>query len=158
MTQFIQNVSLQAIKDGRHFDAGANSMLIQITDPAGTFPKPYHKFKETYRFEFLDLDNEQDELFGEGCIKDEQAAAIVRLLKHAREDKMQVIVHCHAGLCRSGAVAEVGIMMGFTDTEAVRLPNTLVKQKLMRELGLTYDAKMKRDDLARRCRTVRVWF
>ena len=52
---------------------------------------------------------------------------------------MHVVVHCHAGVCRSGAVVEVGVMMGFDDTEVFRSPNLLVKHKMMRALGWTYD-------------------
>jgi hypothetical protein len=52
---------------------------------------------------------------------------------------MNVIVHCHAGVCRSGAVCEVGVMLGFNDTEVFRSPNLLVKHRMMRKLGWTYD-------------------
>ena len=52
---------------------------------------------------------------------------------------MDVIVHCVAGVCRSGAVCEVGVMMGFDDTEDFRSPNLLVKHKMMKILGWTYD-------------------
>ena len=52
---------------------------------------------------------------------------------------MNVIVHCHAGVCRSGAVAEIGVMLGFNDTESFRSPNLLVKHKMMKALGWTYD-------------------
>jgi hypothetical protein len=53
---------------------------------------------------------------------------------------MNVIVHCVAGVCRSGAVCEVGVMLGFDDTEAFRSPNLLVKHRMMKCLGWTYDA------------------
>jgi L-serine deaminase len=53
---------------------------------------------------------------------------------------MNVVVHCHAGICRSGAVTEVATMMGFTATERLRIPNMLVKHKMMKVLGLTYDS------------------
>lgn len=135
---WIQNISLADVAKGHHFDAGPNSMLIQILDPAMEFPVPLYKFKETHQFEFLDL--EQDDRFGEEFkITDEQAEKLVRLLEHAKANHMNVIVHCHAGVCRSGAVCEVGVMMGFDDTEAFRSPNLLVKHKMMRVLGMTYD-------------------
>ena len=35
MQPWIQNVSLTNVRDGYHYDAGANSVLIQIVDPAG---------------------------------------------------------------------------------------------------------------------------
>jgi hypothetical protein len=53
---------------------------------------------------------------------------------------MNVVVHCFAGICRSGAVTEVGVMMGFEDTGRFRAPNLLVKHRMMRALGWTYDA------------------
>jgi len=49
---------------------------------------------------------------------------------------MNVIVHCIAGLCRSGAVTEVGLMMGFEGGKNPRMPNTYVKRELMKKLGL----------------------
>ena len=52
---------------------------------------------------------------------------------------MNVVVHCVAGVCRSGAVCEIGVMMGFRDTEVFRSPNLLVKHKMMKVLGWLYD-------------------
>jgi predicted protein tyrosine phosphatase len=54
---------------------------------------------------------------------------------------MDVIVHCFAGICRSGAVCELGVMMGFQDTERFRQPNLLVKNRMMKALGWTYDGE-----------------
>lgn len=136
---WIENVALADIPKGRHHNAGENSMLIQIVDPDRDFPIPIHKFKETHKFKFLDIEKNDytiDETFR--C-SDEQAIELVRLLQHALEKRMNVVVHCHAGVCRSGAVAEVGVIMGFDDTEAFRSPNLLVKHKMMKVLGLTYD-------------------
>ncbi len=133
MTQWIQNVSKEDIRVGRHFDCGENSMLIAMLDPLEAFPRPYHTFKEVHQFEFHDVETEVTDFV---AISDEDAATIAALLKRALADKMQVVAHCHAGLCRSGAVAEVGIMMGFTDTDAVRMPNCLVKKKLLKALGM----------------------
>jgi rhodanese-related sulfurtransferase len=72
-------------------------------------------------------------------VTDEQAQQLVTLLQHAKDNHMNVVVHCHAGVCRSGAVAEVGVMLGFDDAEAFRSPNLLVKHKMMKHLGWTYD-------------------
>ena len=139
---WIQNVSMSDIRQGFHIDPGFNSMLIQIVDPASQFPVPKYQFRETHQFEFLDA--ERDDGFPDECkITDQQAQELVRLLQHAQEQRMNVIVHCHAGVCRSGAVAEVGVMMGFRDTESFRSPNLLVKHSMMKALGWTYDENEK---------------
>jgi len=136
---WIQNVALGDIAKGHHVLVGDNSMLIQIVDPAMQFPVPRHKFGEVHQFEFLDL--ERDDPWGEEFkITDQQAAELVALLQHALDKRMDVVVHCVAGVCRSGAVCEIGVMMGFNDTEVFRSPNLLVKHKMMKQLGWTYDA------------------
>jgi len=140
MTLWIENVPAIAIPTADHFAAGENSMLIQIMDTCSSWwPEPKHKFKEVYKFEFLDIGDDAGELEEFGCTE-EQAVALVELLKRAQENRMQVVVHCHAGICRSGAVVEVAEMMGFTPVERYRLPNSRVKRLMMRELGLTYDS------------------
>jgi hypothetical protein len=137
---WIENVSLGDIPKGCHHNAGENSMLIQIVDPAMEFPVPMHRFKETHQFEFLDL--EQGDAFGEDFkVTDSQAESLVQLLQHALANRMNVVVHCVAGVCRSGAVCEVGVMMGFDDCKAFRSPNLMVKHKMMRVLGWTYDSE-----------------
>lgn len=144
MIRWIENVSWDAVKNGFHSDMGQNAMLIQIADPATFFPVPKHTFKEVHQFEFLDA--EDGDRFPDDCmIQDEQAAELVRLLQHALDKSMNVLVHCHAGICRSGAVVEVGSMMGFTPTERFRMPNLRVKHRMMRVLGLTYDSEEKQE-------------
>ena len=137
---WIQNIAMGDIKRGFHISPGENAMLIQIVDCGMEFPTPKYTFKEVHQFEFLDV--EEKDVVADEAMKcsQEQANALVALLKSAKDNRMNVIVHCHAGVCRSGAVAEVGIMMGFDDTEAFRSPNLLVKHRMMKALGLSYDA------------------
>jgi predicted protein tyrosine phosphatase len=138
--RFIENVSKSDVATGFHMDAGPNAMLIRIQDPATTFGCIKHSqmFKEVYEFEFLDA--EDSDGFEDECkIQDNQAEALVGLLQRAIEKHMNVVVHCHAGICRSGAVVEVASMMGFTPTDRYRQPNLRVKKKMMKVLGLTYD-------------------
>jgi hypothetical protein len=136
---WIQNVGLGDIKKGLHIDAGVNSMLIQIVDPDTEFPTPQYSFKEVHQFKFLDIE-EKDECLDEAMrCSQQQANELVRLLQHALEQRMNVIVHCHAGVCRSGAVCELGVMLGFGDTEVFRSPNLLVKHRMMKVLGWLYD-------------------
>lgn len=132
---WIQNVSLACVKKGHHIDCGDNSMLIQIVDPDMEFPTPFYNFKEVRQFKFLDV--EQPEW--EHAIKDQDSQGLVDALNYALNNRMNVVVHCVAGLCRSGAVCEVGVMMGFDDAQSVRHPNILVKTKMMKVLGWTYE-------------------
>jgi hypothetical protein len=142
MIRWIENVSWDDVKNGWHYDCGDNSMLIQIADPASFFPTPKRSFKEVHQFEFLDAED-GDRFPEEAMISDEQAKQLVDLLQHAKETCMNVVVHCHAGICRSGAVVEVASMMGFTPTDRYRQPNLRVKHKMMKVLGWTYDENEK---------------
>jgi len=137
---WIQNVSLSDVRKGHHIRVGENSMLIQIVDPDMEHPEPAHKFKEVHKFKFLDLEKSDDCINDKWKIQDQQAEQLVSLLQHALDKRMDVVVHCVAGVCRSGAVAEVGVMLGFDDAEAFRSPNLLVKHKMMKVLGWTYDS------------------
>lgn len=140
MIRWIENVAWDDVKNGWHSDLGVNCMLIQIADPATFFPTPKHTFKEVHQFEFLDAEDDDLKRFPEeALISDDQAAELVRLLQHALDKSMNVLVHCHAGICRSGAVVEVGTMLGFTATDRYRQPNLRVKHKMMKVLGWTYD-------------------
>ncbi|MDE2430112.1 MAG: hypothetical protein KGM99_15420, partial [Burkholderiales bacterium] len=103
-------------------------------------PEPKFAFKEVHQFCFLDEENDSPT-----SITKEQAAALATLLKRAAIARMHVVVHCFAGICRSGAVAEVASMVGFTPTErsdTTRIPNVRVKTFLMREFGFTYDSDL----------------
>ncbi len=152
---WIENVAAADVPLRFHHDAGPNSMLIQIMDPASWFPSPAHAFKEIHQFEFLDAED-TDGFPEEAKISDQQAAEIVRLLKHALDNRMNVVVHCMAGICRSGAVAEVGTMLGFQDCGRTRIPNLRVKQKLMKQLGWTYDSTEKPYDHGRDWRNMNI--
>lgn len=140
---WIENVAAADIPTKFHHDAGPNSMLISITDPASWRPTPTHEFKERHDFEFLDVERDDHVIDEAMKISDADAERLVKLLQHALENRMNVVVHCFAGICRSGAVTEVGVMMGFNDTGRFRSPNLLVKHKMMKVLGWTYDENEK---------------
>ena len=136
---WIENISLDAVKKGEHYDAGDNSMLIQIVDPGTEFPTPKFNFKKVTQYFFLDVeDDDKEKFYYDAAITDDDAKGIAEDLKYALANHMNVVVHCHMGICRSGAVAEVGVILGFQDTEKYRIPNTMVKRKLMEYLGMTY--------------------
>jgi predicted protein tyrosine phosphatase len=89
------------------------------------------------QFYFLDVEESDSEKFYyEAAITNADAKGIAEALKEAWEQSMNVVVHCHMGVARSGAVAEVGHMIGFRDTEKYRIPNLMVKHKLMYYLDL----------------------
>lgn len=130
---WIENVSFEHIVAGHHFEPGPNAMLIQIVDPGVKFPRSKRNFREVQQFQFDDV---EDDTPGFRQISDEQAEKIAGLLVHALDNKMNVVVHCMAGVYRSGAVAAVGIILGFQDTEKFRDPNTLVMKKILKALDL----------------------
>ncbi len=137
---WIENVAAADIPQAWHHDPGVNSMLISICDPAAWRPTAKYPFKERHDFEFLDAEDE-DGFPEEAKISREQAAELVRLLQSALDRRMNVVVHCTAGICRSGAVVEIGSMLGFTPVEKYRQPNLRVKHYMMDALGWTYDAE-----------------
>lgn len=136
---FIQNCALDDIPRGNHKDPGENSMLIQIMDVfEDKFPKPKHQFREIRRFTFIDAEK-GDDMFDDWGIKEDDAKRLARLLKEALAKDMNVIVHCVAGICRSGAVTEAGVALGFEDTKRFRQPNVTVKNMVLKELGLSFN-------------------
>lgn len=144
MNRFIENISMSDAHLGHHYDPGPNSMLIRIQDPATEFRPVKYPFKYVEEFEFLDAED-ADGFDDDFKISDAQAQKLVTLLKFALDMRVNVVVHCHAGLCRSGAVVEVATMMGFTQCDKLRIPNLRVKHKMMKALGWTYDVDEKQE-------------
>jgi predicted protein tyrosine phosphatase len=142
MMPWIENVSKSNANAGIHYDTEGRGVLISIIDPCSSEVQPKHKFLEIHRFEFLDTEDETDEF----SISDEQAQRIAEILVHCKRENLNVVCHCTAGLCRSGAVTECGIMIGFKDTERNRLPNVLVKGKIMKALGIHYTSDKDLED------------
>jgi len=130
---FIENCSKKDIIKGKHQDAGENSMLIQIKDPDWDYAVPFTKFKEVYQFSFADVKTLCDTNSAH-AITNEQGKQIAGLLEHAKTNNMNVIVHCVVGRCRSGAVVEAGVSIGFPDTYKKRNPNPLVLSSIKNHL------------------------
>lgn len=131
----IENVAWSDVVKGNYKNNPDQSVLIQIVDPdVEEPPVPNRSFHMTKVFRFYDLDtpspsNEQN------MISSSQAASIAQILQHCYSRCLNITVHCHAGLCRSGAVAEVGEIMGFKYVGNVKRPNIYVKKLLMKALG-----------------------
>lgn len=126
---WIENVSMADIIKGNHFLDKGKTILIQIQD-FGTWQFANPRFKERFsaihQFKFDDI--EEDSV---AAIQPHHADEIFEIMKEALDNKKSIVVHCHAGLCRSSAVAEVGVVMGFQDTEKMRIPNLRVKHMLL---------------------------
>ena len=136
----IQNVSRDDIEKGRHIrDSKFGCVLIQISDPDSDHPTPAWIFDKKYQFKFLDIEDHQD------CINDNwrpsqnDAEQIAYALKEAMASGMDVVVHCHMGVCRSGAVTAAGEILGFEPVEPAESPNASLKKKLLSALGLGFD-------------------
>lgn len=123
---WIQNCSLSDIEKAWHYDPGENNLLIQIVDPDMEFPTPKYPFQRIKQYKFLDIEESVP-----GAIHYSQAKQIAQELQNALNNNTNVIVHCVAGICRSGAVVEAGVSIGFQDTELYRSPNTRVKTMIM---------------------------
>lgn len=139
---FIQNVAAVDIKNEFHFDPGPNSVLISIIDPKGSRPIPKFPFRKVFNFEFFDLDDddiEKDNSIESNCITKKQAEEIIAILEEALDNNSNVIVHCMAGVCRSGAIVDVAIKMGFDDLHTFKLPNSRVKRMLLEVLSSKQD-------------------
>lgn len=108
--------------------------LIQIFDIASTRNPPYDliksgRFDHFESFEFLDIDPGM-EGFGECSITADIAKKINFALVRAKFWNTSVIVHCFAGVARSGSVVERAIEMGFEDKGIYRNPNPHVLEML----------------------------
>lgn len=136
---WIENVSKEAAAKAHHFDPGPNSLLICINDTNCKWVTPGFPFKQVECFEFLDLEDTDTWAPEEVKFSDAQARRMIQILQTALANNTNVVVHCTAGICRSGAVVEVAMMMGFVDTEVWRSPNLRVKHKMMQVLGLEFD-------------------
>ncbi len=126
---FIQNVSFDDVRKAWHYDPNERGVLISIVDPDMEHPVPKYPFDPglVFRFKFLDIEDDNKD-----AITKEQAESIWNILETAKNENRNVIVHCVAGICRSGAVAEAAIAgLGFQDTETRRIPNIRVKKFLL---------------------------
>ena len=142
---WIGNYSFADIYNGRHAIEPGRTVLIRIADIGHLFKETDVKlraeFSAIHLFRFFDI--EPEEVHDEtqvGEIVPAQAVIIEYILSEALNEGYNVVVHCNAGLCRSGAVAEVGVMMGFDDLRRPRTPNLFVKRLLMNQAGFNWNA------------------
>lgn len=127
---WIENISIFSAKNGLHYFEDHKTILIQIQE-SGTSEFVHclynDKFVNVYRFDFDDSETGDDR-----CITESQAENIAEILLDAFDKGLNIVVHCHAGVCRSGAVAEVGEMIGFQYAGNHKSPNLLVKKMILK--------------------------
>lgn len=133
-TLFCENISRMDAKQGWHIGIDRKTYLIQISDVG--YKQPVTKYEKYFtnslclNFDYIEYEQDLN------SITDEQAGMIAQFLERAKRDSANIIVHCHAGICRSGAVVEAAMSIGYNDVESRnRIPNSLVKRKVMQCLG-----------------------
>lgn len=108
-----------------------NTVLVRIGDYIFPYFPPIHGgFHSVHTFCFDDTLTD-----GAVSISEQHAKDIAGILKDCLTNNRDILVHCFAGICRSGAVVECGVVLGFEDGGAHRQPNILVKNKIFKALG-----------------------
>lgn len=141
----IVNLSMSDVVQGRFPDwCDQNTILVQIQDvdhaPTARFAnvKKRGRFVRVVQMRFDDVDNYTVKYYTP--ISDDQAKQLADIIKLAKDANLNIAVHCHAGLCRSGAVVEAAVRYGFDDPKKDRFPNKLVLQKLTQLLDVAKSA------------------
>ena len=81
LAPWIENIGIDEVRKGYHYDPGVNSMLIQIVDPGTEFPTPKHEFRQVHKFFFLDVeDNEPDGTLYSCAITNEDAKVMHQMM------------------------------------------------------------------------------
>lgn len=115
--------------------------IMRILDPAMYFKSVSScGFVDEVQYEFLDATPEECVMYRwpeEFLITDAQAEQIAAKLLEWESKGLNIIVHCHAGLCRSGAVTLVMVERGYDDPilenpeKYERIPNIYVFDKIV---------------------------
>lgn len=130
---FIQNCSMSDVYLGVHRFEYGNTVLIQIQDVGSSFIKPRGEFLSTFQYRFDD----HEELGRPNNCTQSTANSLGFVLEFCKRYRHNVVVHCHSGVSRSGAVVEAGVAMGFEDVGVLtRRPNKLVKQLISNYLKI----------------------
>ena len=133
---FIQNISMADAITGVHRDPGENAMLIRILDVEDwNAAEPAHAFRDVrvFRFDDLTADWADPARFARRGPRQEHADDLLLALFDADKLGMNVIVHCRAGVARSGAVSLVGeLVFKFDPVGSRRNPNSSLVQMMLR--------------------------
>lgn len=109
-------------------------ILIRLHNPDYEFPKGESDYlRENFFQEVYELALEDSYI-----VPDETIDKLAKLIFDAKERKQNILVHCHAGISRSGAVVEVATMLGYKDIGRHRNPNRVIKENLRKALGIKH--------------------
>lgn len=125
----IENVGAGDIVTGHHNYWGYDAWLIRIYDKSFPLKPSKKEFEKVFSFRFDDIEEPQIDC---DLFTLNQAREIVVILQEARVRKKNVVVHCFAGICRSGAVVKFAEeYLDFQPCGKFRLPNQHVKKLLV---------------------------
>ena len=136
---FIENISLRDLLAGDHRNPGADAALIRIVGVDDwDLAAPAFPFEHIHIFRFDDLDHDDDPAkFQRRGPQQRHADEILAALLDAHDQGQNVIVHCHAGVSRSGAVALAAeLIFGFEPAGRRRRPNGPLLELLLKSPGV----------------------
>jgi predicted protein tyrosine phosphatase len=120
--------SLDNISKGNH-QISDKMNLIQIVDPDMEFPTPKHDFKENIKVKFYDVDSEASD-----GISEEQSRIIFEFILDSYKSSHDLMIHCVAGINRSGGVLGAAEAIGFKLGCTNETYNTFVKSQILKNL------------------------
>lgn len=139
---WIDHISYEDVKAANHpLEFGKDHLLIQLMTDGWSFPEPLAKDDFTLIRQYYVNDTDFDpKCRGMIAITEDVAKLIADDLQMCLDRDINVVVHCAAGVSRSGAVAEVAADMGFRDIGKEqgkwRRPNLTIKKALQKQLGM----------------------
>ena len=145
---YIANLSKDDVED-EYYIPPEDTVLISITDNCCEAKIANEEgWKHIFRFQFEDLEKEQvlhlikagEELpIWARFISTIQAKQIAEILIN-NVNKSNIIVHCHAGVSRSGAVTQVGLDIGYGlfNFSNLRTVNNTVYSEIKKHIPLRH--------------------
>lgn len=145
------NTSIENIEEGIMFPLNSKTILISIVDYNSNPAKipNINKYKNIFRFYFADITQEEMDFLGKynelsdwaKGINQNISKRIAKLLILAKKHKLDVIIHCSAGVSRSGAIAEILIqVLGYKESKLsnIRSINKTVFLMILKNLKINY--------------------
>ncbi len=117
------------VKNYNNQNGLSNSACISIVDPTEAYkPNISDKWQASLRIEMYDADTEEN-----SCFTDQEAGQILDFIRLVQDCQIKnLIIHCHAGISRSAAVAKMAALILDADyPEHYSLYNKFVYSKLL---------------------------